>query len=356
MTAKPAAEYSGICVGGADALYNVCGEYHGLKLQHQIVWAGLAAGNELVQWLAAGEVMLNGHRALADDLLRVGDIVALRGNCYQVEPAGVGKRLLLTATPAIGSEKISGPVRVHSGLHKCLTMYFRNVVRNVCHKSFNRGISFRHFFHRQDAFYRECNQYRITSLSGHKPDLARFENIRVTRFIRDPRDLLVSGYHYHKRGAEHWCDYVDPTTAEWEVVNGMVPELIPKGVSLRQYLNRVSVEEGLLAELEFRRFHFDSMRQWQPDERVLSFRYEDILGHEADVFGDIFRFYEMPWMHTQLARVYAARLSASRGSKGSTHIRNPRAGQWRQHFTPVVEQRFNELYGDLLEQYGYPTA
>jgi hypothetical protein len=329
-----------------------------LKLQNQIIRAGLAAGNELAEWLAAGEVQLNGERAQAAASLRPDDIVAIRGHSYRVEAAGIGQRLLLTATPELvtNGAKICGPVRVHSGLHKCLTMYFRNVLRTVCRRSFNIGISFRHFFHRQVAFYRECNQYRITSLSGHVLDLARFDDIRVTRFIRDPRDLLVSGYHYHKRGAEHWCDYVNPQPAEWAVVNGAVPAILAEGVSLRQYLNSVSVEEGLLAELDFRRNHFASMRQWCTDERVLTFKYEDIIGQEADVFEEIFGFYQMPWLHTRLARLYAARLSASRGSKGSAHIRNPSSGQWRQQFTPAVERRFNELYGDLLEQYGYSSA
>jgi hypothetical protein len=335
-----------------------CGDYRELKLQDQIMWAGLAAGNELAEWLAAGEVLLNGQRAQPAAALRPDDIIAIRGHTYRVEAAGVGQRLLLTATPELAASdaKISGPVRVHSSLHKCLTMYYRNVLRTVCRRSLDIGISFRHFFHRQDAFYRECNQYRITSLSGHVLDLDRFDDIRVTRFVRDPRDLLVSGYHYHKRGAEHWCDYVDPLPAEWTVVNGAVPASLPSGVSLRHYLNSVSVEEGLLAELDFRRHHFASMRQWRPDKRVLTFNYEDILGQEADVFEEIFRFYEMPWLHTRLARLYAARLSARRGSKGSTHIRNPSAGQWRQYFTPAVERRFNELYADLLEQYGYSSG
>ncbi len=82
--------------------------------------------------------------------------------------------------------------------------------------------------------------------------LDRFEDVLVSRFIPDPQDLLISGYFYHKRGAESWYDLVDPEDSDWEVVNGKVPEQIPAGLSFAQYLNRTSIEEGLLAELTFR--------------------------------------------------------------------------------------------------------
>jgi pyruvate/2-oxoglutarate dehydrogenase complex dihydrolipoamide dehydrogenase (E3) component len=55
----------------------------------------------------------------------------------------------------------------------------------------------------------------MTSLSGHALDLDQFEDIKVIRFIRDPRDLIISGYFYHKRGGEDWCDYKNPTTVDY---------------------------------------------------------------------------------------------------------------------------------------------
>jgi hypothetical protein len=35
------------------------------------------------------------------------------------------------------------------------------------------------------------------------------------------------------------------------------------------------------------------------------------------------------------------------------HIRNPRPSQWKEHFTPSVERRFHERFGQALEKLGY---
>lgn len=73
------------------------------------------------------------------------------------------------------------------------------------------------------------------------------------RVIRDPRDLIMSGYYYHKRAAEPWCKTVDPTEDHpaWKKVRGCVPTNLPSGYSLTGYLNEASLEEGLLAEIDF---------------------------------------------------------------------------------------------------------
>lgn len=257
--------------------------------------------------------------------------------------------------PVADPDRIPGLRRVHCGYHKCLTMYFRKVLDRVCERRFYFRGTFRHFYHRLDVFYRECHLYDVSSISGHKVDLDRFEDVRVSRFVRDPRDLLVSGYHYHKRGAEDWCTFLDPTNARWRGVNGMVPSTLPPGKSFTQYLNEVSLEEGLLAELEFRRAHFQSMREWPDhDPRIATFRYEEILGHEVETFDRLFRHYQLPYLARHRGLRYAARYAAGREIGRSQHIRNPTQGQWREHFTPALRARFDAEYGDLLAKLGYP--
>lgn len=178
----------------------------------------------------------------------------------------------------------------------------------------------------------------------------------VVRFIRDPRDLLVSSYFYHKRSAEAWCDLAAPKDIDWKIVNGAVPDVLGEH-SLSAYLNSVSLETGLFAELEFRRFHFESMRTWPlQDERVKLFKYEDIIGREAEVFADLLAFMEMPVALRMAGKHYAKRYSAVKKGGKKGHIRNANSGQWRQYFTPALQSRFNALYGDILERYGYPLV
>jgi hypothetical protein len=65
-------------------------------------------------------------------------------------------------------------------------------------------------------FYEDHNKYGIVSINNHALDLARLGNdYRISRFVRDPRDLVISGYFYHRRGAEPWSTIVDPKSEDW---------------------------------------------------------------------------------------------------------------------------------------------
>lgn len=234
-------------------------------------------------------------------------------------------------------------------------MYARRTYKRACRLDFRRPRGFKHFYHRVEDFYRRCHEFRITSVSGHCLDLDQFDDIKVVRFIRDPRDLLVSAYHYHRRGAEHWCHAVDPVEEDWSEVRGAIPSSLPKGESLTSFLSKASQEDGMRAEFEFRRYHFESMREWpehHPDVRL--YRYEDILGREVEVFEEIFDFFGVPW-HSQIWGLnYAKRHAAGRPQARRDHIRNPSSGQWRNALPQDVIDRVADIYGDVLERYEYP--
>ncbi len=251
--------------------------------------------------------------------------------------------------------RIRGKRRVHASYHKCLTVYFQKVLSHLTRSRFGPRGGYHHFDSRLELFYREVENYSVASVNNHAIDLERFDDVRVTRFVRDPRDLVVSGYFYHKRAAESWCRIASPKDEDWLVVNGTIPEGLSGGQSFAEYLNELSIEEGMLAELEFRRRHFESMGAWPvSDPRVETYRYEDIINHEEAVFDRILRFFEFPFLTRRVATFHARRFRAKRRAVGSDHIRDPRSGQWREVFTPAVSRRFDEEYGDLIERLGYP--
>lgn len=245
--------------------------------------------------------------------------------------------------------------RIHCSYHKCLTVYFTRVLSGLYNRLFFLSRGYRHFTSRIDLFYQNAAQYRVASVNNHPLDFDRLgPDFRISRFIRDPRDLVVSGYFYHKRGAENWSRIVDPAPEDWQVVNGTIPEKMGKGHSFASYLESLSLEEGLLAEIEFRQGHFCSMRMWpRDDERIKVFCYEDILGREAAVFRELLAHYRVSFLERMLGAFLAMHFSAKKQRRMLKHIRNPAAGQWREHFTPRVEAFFNHKYADVLEFYGY---
>jgi hypothetical protein len=220
---------------------------------------------------------------------------------------------------------------IHCSYHKCLTVYYRRVMDAVFNRLQPWGRGYRHFNSHLEDFYENFRKYRIASVNNRSLDLTRLGEFRITRFLRDPRDLVVSGYFYHKRGAEPWTRLQSPTPDDWYFANGFIPEGLRRSrKSFADYLQSLSLEEGLLAELEFRTLHFESMARW-PDEHphILTQRYEDILGL---------------W--------FVNRYSLDKRSR-DTHVRNPAAGQWREHFTPRVKRAFDSRYGELTARLGY---
>lgn len=316
--------------------------------------SGLIWGDEIAASAARGELLLNGVACRVDTPVDVGMDITLRGVCYPIVPMGKN-RPALHIPPAQIPRRIPQPVRVHAGYHKCLTMYSRHFYRRCAKYWFGSSRRFKHYYHRLDAFYADCHHNVLSSVSGHAIDLDRFDDIKVVRFIRDPRDLLISGYFYHLRAAEHWCEFDHAIDADYQLVNGRVPASLPARQSLTDYLNSVSLEEGLLAEMDFRENHYQSMLAWpKADARVRLYKYEDIIGNEKQVFGDIARFFEMPPLARWQGVRNAWRKRARRHMAKSSHIRNPNAGQRRQYLTPELNRIFVDRYGEVLERYGYP--
>lgn len=334
---------------------------HVRQLEHVAVATGVLRRKE-VRWLClTGRIRRNGRRVGENDFLEPGDKLEIRRSVYDVVNGG-GDRLGLHHRTGDAVARIATPVRVHCGYHKCLTMLSRKIYRRA---SIALGLSaaafgkrrtgFRHFFHRHDAWLENCGRFGITSMSGHCPDLDRFDDIKVVRFIRDPRDLVISGYFYHKRAGEHWCRYQNPTEVDFEVVNGAVPSALPKDRSLTDYLNEVTLEEGLAAEIEFRRHHLESMMRWPgDDDRVRTFRYEEIMGNEAATFREIFSFFDFPERLVERAArdAHNYRAGAKEAKKG--HSRNPRSRQWQELFSPELNRKFVDRYEPLLRRYRYP--
>lgn len=243
-------------------------------------------------------------------------------------------------------------IRIHATLHKCLTMYYIRVMEGALNRPW-RTTRFEHVESIQGLFYNRLHERRVISCSGFAVDIDRLDDdFRIVRFVRDPRDLIVSGYFYHRRGAEPWFRFRGPTDAYWSAINGRVPQGMPNDVSYAEYLESLSIEDGLLAEIAFRSAHLESLRDWPEDDRIRLYRYESILGNERAVFDDIADFYELKRGEKARVTRLAHRYRSARRTN-DPHIRDPRPGQWQAHFTPRVMDHFDREFGDLIPLLGY---
>ena len=172
----------------------------------------------------------------------------------------------------------------------------------------------------------------------------RREDVRILHLIRDPRDVLISAMHYHKKADEPWLHETIPGNNQ---------------ASYQQRLNSLAtVHEQYLFELESATGStIEAMLDWQYDRpNCWELRYEDLWsdrslsvwrqaasflgfeGAELDVSEKCF------WEHSLFGQ-------ASRSSR--RHARSGEAAQWKSEFTPELARAFQHRFPDALEMLGY---
>jgi Sulfotransferase domain len=250
---------------------------------------------------------------------------------------------------------------VHFSYHKCLTAYFGTIMWRLG-EEFN--FSVKHFrtdlqdFEKAALFGKGKRVLSLNNSSGI--DFAKFPSYKGSHFIRDPRDLVVSGYRYHLWTNEVWCVAPD---FDWSEITGhpyfaqyieQDHAKFPHHISYQEYLKKLDIERGLILELVWRQFGFTAMEEWQPNPNIIEFRYEDIVGNEVAAFRKIFEHYEF---HPKLMRrglQLVDEHSLKNTAKGEkSHVRKGTAAQWKSEFTPLVKDAFKKLNGDLLIHLGY---
>jgi hypothetical protein len=165
-------------------------------------------------------------------------------------------------------------------------------------------------------------------------------NYRKFIIIRDLRDTLVSGYF----SIRFSHPAIDDRLTRW-----------------RTYLESNTTEAGLMM----------LMHEWLPSSARIQkswldagerlFRYEELLGRDFEILDDILNGEcELNVPSERLRDVIEnnrfENLTGGRkpGQEEVTaHERKGVVGDWQNHFTPMVEETFNEQFGQLLVSAGY---
>lgn len=166
--------------------------------------------------------------------------------------------------------------------------------------------------------------------------------IRGLHIVRDPRDIILSGCFYHQKSSESWLH---------------TPREYLGGRTYQEAINsRGTLEDKILFEMENAgRATIDELIRW--DYTRPSFyevKYEDlVLDADLVLFHNIFSFLGFPGSFLPGVLAIAYRSSIFSGQVSSGHVRSAEAGQWRRYFTRSHNERFLELFGDILIRLGY---
>jgi sulfotransferase family protein len=232
-------------------------------------------------------------------------------------------------------------VLVHCARHRVGTVWFRRVLGAVSERY---GLTMQVRKNRAiepgvDVIY---NFKASLPLDGIGP-------FRASHIVRDPRDIAVSGYHYHLWTKERWVH---------------IPREEYGGKTYQEYLKSVAAEAGLAAEItRLAGGMFKGMAAWdyrRPE--FLELRYEDVIADEHGWFTKLFRHYGFTDTAVEESVEIAGGFSFSKvtGRKigeaaTGSHLRSGRHGQWREDFSPANVALFKRLTGDLVVRLGYET-
>ncbi len=226
---------------------------------------------------------------------------------------------------------------VHCGHHKAGTVWFREVLLSVI-----GHYGLRPQEGKADpiepgtdlAFYAHAGSFRRSQI-GARP-------FRGSHLIRDPRDLVVSGYEYHRVCDERWTRRPQPAYG---------------GLGYQDYLCSLDEHDGLMAEIEWlATTTLAEMSDWdyhQPE--FLELRFEDAVADERGTFDTLFRWYGFDDAAVAFGLEAVDRLSLRHGGALPRHARSGRPGEWRDRLAPDHIDRFKELTGNLTVRLGYET-
>ena len=250
-----------------------------------------------------------------------------------IVPAALGglRRRMRRPFPACAGRH---PLIVHCCHHKVGTVWLTNVLSAVAasfglrlYSGEQRGLD-----DGVDIFLQDHSRIDRTSL----------RDFRGSHMVRDPRDVVISGYFHHRRTSETWV---------------LQPREEYGGRSYQQHLNGLDREAGILAEVERSASTVvRDMLSWRYEtEGFLEIRYEDLLLDEEAGFRRLFSHYGFSLQSVECCVATARRFSLGRVKGRSTHIRSGQPGDWRAHFSDDHKAAFKRLTDDAAVILGYET-
>lgn len=222
--------------------------------------------------------------------------------------------------------------------HKVMTTYFTSVLRLL---GFGLRLPYQWVHTEQPA-----PKSRLVLSIHSKLDLPRLAPYRGVHVIRDPRDMIVSGYHYHKWTHETWAHRPDEN-----------------GQTYQGKLNAASKHDGLFMEIDhFIFFYRDTLMNWDMDDPdIMEVSFESLMGPERHrIYRDIFTHLGLEGGNLELAvdlmRMFEAK-SRTGGKIGKTkqksHLRSGRSGQWKDELEPDHIAYIERELGPVLRKFGY---
>ncbi|MEM9110969.1 MAG: sulfotransferase domain-containing protein [Planctomycetota bacterium] len=253
--------------------------------------------------------------------------------------------------------------------HKVGTVLLSKVFRSIC--SVN-GWTFEVLHGMQTRFPKNVD-VAVFSHSLVDPSVIRPPLLGV-HVIRDPRDVIVSGYQYHCRTTEQWC-----TNTDFSVTPPILYPQVPysqqhrsevwkaeylkslRNKSYQQNLLDRSQNDGLAFEINhYGTWTIESMEEWDyTHDNILELRFEKLMGEYTDTFRLIFHHLQFSDeeinQYLDLAASHNLKKKSSNEIKKMRHVTSLKTSRWREYLDPEHKDAIRSRFSSALLTLGYET-
>ncbi|WP_420587360.1 sulfotransferase domain-containing protein [Ruegeria sp.] len=225
--------------------------------------------------------------------------------------------------------------------HKAMTTYFKAVLKLL---AFGLGEKFEDISQQVP----KPNTQVFLSIHSQTPlsEIGPYKGIHI---MRDPRDMIVSSYHYHLWTNERWAHVPDEN-----------------GQTYQEKLLAADKTEGLfMAIRHFIFFSRETLENWDLDDPdILEVSYDALMGDQRDaLYAEMFAFLGLSGkaheLSVRLMRLFEAgkrsRISDTKTNERA-HIRSGRSGQWKNELEPQHIAYIEQELGHILDKFGYDRS
>lgn len=167
------------------------------------------------------------------------------------------------------------------------------------------------------------------------------------RIIRDPRDMVISGAHYHGRGAEDWLNVgqdVFGGKSYCEAINALENMQEKYRFEMRHTASYV-IRQMVSAD------HNEALQQFV-EKNFLTIRYEQLINDHGLV--EVKKICDkLQFPIEVVGPIFVQKSLFGDKKKDSKHIRSGKTQQWKTEFTRETAKDFAALHQGALEALGY---
>ena len=270
-------------------------------------------------------------------------------------------------TTALGPIVLKRKIIVFS-YHKCGTVLFRSIFHPLC-SCLGFSFSVVYGLATKDSF---SSDITLLEHSQFKDDDLPTEYTGI-HLSRDPRDILVSGYFYHKRCSEDWAHSVI-SDANSELSYPEIPYVLESrdvkihqiyantlsGTSYQEKLNSMDYDDGLSFEYEhYTCWTLQDLSKWRARPNVFECRME-VMYEDYDSWvqkicdfideGRLFR-----WMFLRFAAKQNILTKTDAQLGVNNHISSRQISKWRGVLSSNMCNRFYSDWSGMFDSSGECT-